>query len=103
LFAPALEPIAADAARIFCAVPCSIGGIAEPLIGLRAFLVDMRTGARTAVPITLHDKVLWGDLFVQAIELALPASEPGYYTLYLYAEEKTTKATAHISTDLVLR
>jgi VWFA-related protein len=103
LFTPAVGPIAAGTPRIFCAVPCSVGGIAEPLIGLRAFLVDMRTGARTAVPITLHDKVVWGDLFVQSVELALPGSGPGTYTLYLRAEEKTTKAEAHISTELVLR
>ena len=103
LFTPAVGPIAAGTARIFCAVPCSVGGIAEPLIGLRAFLVDMRTGARTAVPITLHDKVVWGDLFVQSVELALPGSGPGTYTLYLRAEEKTTKAEAHISTELILR
>ena len=63
----------------------------------------MRTGARTAVPITLHDKVVWGDLFVQSVELALPGSGPGRYTLYLRAEEKTTKAEAHISAELVLR
>jgi hypothetical protein len=103
LFTPAVGPIAAGTARIFCAVPCSVGGIDEPLIGLRAFLVDMRTGARTAVPITLHDKVVWGDLFVQSVELALPGSGPGTYTLYLRAEEKTTKAEAHISAELVLR
>ena len=103
LFTPAVGPIAADTARLFCAVPCSVGGIDEPLIGLRAFLVDMRTGARTAVPITLHDKVVWGDLFVQSVELALPGPGPGTYTLYLRAEEKTTKAEAHISTELILR
>jgi hypothetical protein len=103
LFSPAVGPIAADTARIFCAVPCSIGGIGEPLIGLRAFLVDMKTGARTPIPLTLHDRVLWGDLFVQSIELALPSPGPGSYTLYLHAEEKTTKSAAHISTALVLR
>ena len=100
---PRRGPIAAGTAQVFCAVPCSVGGIAEPLIGLRAFLVDMRTGARTAVPITLHDKVVWGDLFVQSVELALPDAAPGTYTLYFYADEKTTKATAHIATELVLR
>jgi VWFA-related protein len=103
LFTPAVGPIGADTARLFCAVPCSVGGIAEPLIGLRAVLVDMKTGARTSVPITLHDKVVWGDLFVQSIELALPGPGPGTYTLYLHAEEKTTKAEAHIPAELVLR
>jgi VWFA-related protein len=103
LFTPAPGAFAAGTAKVYCAVPCSVGGIAEPLIGLRAFLVDMRTGARTAVPIILHDKVVWGDLFVQSVELALPDAAPGTYALYFYADEKTTKAAAHIATELVLR
>ena len=103
LFAPAVGPIAAGTSRIFCAVPCSVGGIAEPLIGLRAFLVDMRTGKRTDLDVTLHDRVLWGDLFVQSVELALPGSGPGSYTLYLRAEEKTTRSAATIATPLILR
>jgi VWFA-related protein len=102
-FTPALGEFPAGTTRIFGALPCSVGGIAEPLIGLRAFLVDMRTGERTAVPITLHDKVVWGDLFVQSIELALPEIAAGTYTLYLHADEKSTKAAAHIATELVLR
>jgi len=103
LFAPAVGPIAAGTSRLFCAVPCSVGGIAEPLIGLRAFLVDMRTGKRTDLDVTLHDRVLWGDLFVQSVELALPGFAPGSYTLYLRAEEKTTRSAANIATELVLR
>jgi VWFA-related protein len=103
LLAPALGPYAAGTAKVFCAVPCSVGGIAEPLIGLRAFLVDMKTGARTAVPVTLHDKVVWGDLFVQSVELDLAGVAPGTYSLYLHADEKSTKTAAHSATELVLR
>lgn len=103
LLAPALGPYAAGTAKVFCAIPCSVGGIAEPLIGLRAFLVDMRTGARTAVPVALHDKVVWGDLFVQSVELDLAGVPPGTYSLHLHAEEKSTKAAAHAATELVLR
>ncbi|HSA95135.1 MAG TPA: VWA domain-containing protein [Acidobacteriota bacterium] len=102
-FTPAPGAFAAGTDRIFCAVPCSVGGIAEPLIGLRAFLVDMRTGARTAVPVTLHDKVVWGDLFVQSVELGLAGVPPGTYSLYLHADEKSTKTAARIATELVLR
>jgi VWFA-related protein len=103
LFVPAPEGFPAGTVKAFCAIPCSVGGIAEPLIGLRAFLVDMKTGARTAVPITLHDRVVWGDLFVQSVELDLHDPAPGTYTLYFYADEKTTKAAAHIATELVIR
>ena len=103
LLAPALGPYAAGTTKVFCAVPCSVGGIAEPLIGLRAFLVEMKTGARTDVPITLHDKVVWGDLFVQSVELDLAGVAPGTYSLHLHAEEKSTQAAAHIATELVLR
>jgi len=63
----------------------------------------MKTGARTDVPITLHDKVVWGDLFVQSVELDLAGVAPGAYSLHLHAEEKSTKAAAHTATELVLR
>lgn len=101
-FVPAPEGFPAGTAKAYCAVPCSVGGIAEPLVGLRASLIDMRTGARTAVPITLGDKAVRGDLFVQSLELDLPGPAPGTYTLYIYADEKTTKAAAHVAAELVI-
>jgi VWFA-related protein len=103
LFTPALGPIAADTPSIHGVVPCFVGGIPEPLIALRASVVDLQTGERTSVPITLHEAVLRGDLVVQLIEIGLAGVKPGSYVLYLYAEEKTTKANAHITAELTLR
>jgi len=102
-YAPAISPLAWGTFRIYGAVPCTVMGIDEAKIAMKAALVDAATGKRMPVPVTLHDRIDQGETFVQFFEVSLSGAAAGSYILYVYAEETTTGALSYATAPLTLR
>jgi VWFA-related protein len=102
-YAPAIAPLPWGTFRLYAAVPCTVMGIDEAKIALRAALVNTATGARTPLPVTLHDRVDRGETFIQFFEVSLSGTTAGSYVLYVYAEETTTGALSYATAPLALR
>jgi hypothetical protein len=102
-FTPVLGPVPRDTGSVYGALPCTVLGIEQPLVALRASLVNVATAEKFSAPITLHDRINLDGTFIQALEIALSGVPPGSYVLYVYAEETTTKALSFTTATLTLR
>ena len=72
-------------------------------LAMRIAVVDLASGARTAIrgiPVSAVDA---GGILVQTISVPVDGLEPGRYILYFYAEAEGTEARGHASVPLTIR
>jgi VWFA-related protein len=99
-YSPLLGEIAGDTSRIQALMHCLVKGLANPQIRFTAQLKERGSGSIQSVPVSFlsgkKDKEV-GTVFV---ELKLPKTRPGNYTLTIKAEDTASGATSQTTTDV---
>jgi hypothetical protein len=80
-----------------------VPGGGKPELAISAYLIDTRTGARSAVPIVRSDNVTKGPLEILTLELATADLAPGTYYLHFNAQDRATGALGHTFTTLTVK
>jgi VWFA-related protein len=98
---PLIGELRAGTAKIAAVVPCTVKGIPSPMVVYTACLIS---SAGEKIPMTVSE--LAGenkeDVRIQLLEFQLGELKPGNYVLYIFAEEKGTKAFSHTQTTLII-
>jgi VWFA-related protein len=103
LFSPIVGELPPAAESIQVVIPCAVPGGGKPELAISAYLIDTRTGARSAVPIVRSDNVTKGPLEILTLELATADLAPGTYYLHFNAQDRATGALGHTFTTLTVK
>ena len=102
LFSPIPTDLPPETASVLAVIPCAVPDGGKPELAISAYLIDTRTGARSAVPIVRSDSVTKGPLEILTLELATADLVPGTYYLHFNAQDRATGSLGHTFTTLIV-
>jgi VWFA-related protein len=83
-------------------VPYWAPGEAEPDLAFSAYVIDAKTGARTAVGFSRVDRIRGGSQGLLSFEITLAGLAPGTYYLHFHGEDRASKTVGHAYTTLIV-
>jgi VWFA-related protein len=86
-YAPLLDELSPGLTKIFAVVRCSMTGVQYPEASLSAQLVDLQTGTKIPLPLSVLHRSQERNTQIFFIELSLGELKTGTYTLYIFAQE----------------
>jgi VWFA-related protein len=90
-YTPLVNEVSQDTARLFVLLPSSIIRFEKPNMSLSAHLVDLSSGERKILPLTILGQHQEEDVITYSLELLTEKLVPGRYSLYLFAEDSDTR------------
>jgi VWFA-related protein len=102
LFSPVLAELPPGTTSVLTVVPCAVPAGGKPELVISVYVVDKRTGARTAIPIVQSNSVTRGPLEILTLELGTADIAAGSYYLHINAQDRTTGALGHTVTSLII-
>jgi VWFA-related protein len=102
-FMPLLEALPQGTARIGVVLPCSIAGLVNARIAVRAAIVNMQTAEKLPLMLIPTAQSAGEGTVVQTFEIPTAALPPGKYVFYFYAEDTASKSLAHTTTVLTVK
>jgi hypothetical protein len=102
LFSPVMTELPTGTTSVLTVVPCAVPAGGKPELAISVYLVDARSGARTAIPIVRSDSVTRGPLEILTMELSTADIAAGSYYLHINAQDRTTSALGHTVTSLII-
>jgi len=100
---PLIEELNRDQMNLAAAVRCSIMEIQQPQIQLSAYLINLSSGERTPLSLSILEKYQDKDTQIYIIDLLVGELKAGKYVLYLHADELNTKITSHSRITFMVR
>jgi len=102
-YSPMIGAAEQKTAKLFAVIPCSVAGVAQPNITLKAFLVDSASGEMIPMTLSVLNKFQKADIEIQFVEFPLANVPPGKYLLYLHAEDAGTKYVSYARANLTIK
>ncbi len=102
-FMPLLGPLPQGTPRIAVVLPCSIAGLVNARIAVRAAVVNVQTAEKLPLLLIPTTQVAREGTVVQTFEIPTAALAPGKYVFYFYAEDTAKKALAHTTAALTVK
>jgi hypothetical protein len=90
-YTPLVNEVSQDTARLFVLLPSSIIRFEKPNMSLSAHLVNLSSGERKILPLTILGQHQEEDVITYSLELLTEKLVPGRYSLYLFAEDSDTR------------
>ncbi len=88
--------------KILVVVPYVSAGPEQAAVTLSASAIDMATGESMPVRVELTGMIQNGVMKAAHFELSAEDLQPGRYLLYVYAEDRVSKALAHALTSFII-
>ena len=101
LFSPVMTELPPGTTSVLTVVPCAVPAGGKSELAISAYLVNTRTGARSAVPIARSESITKGPLEILTLELTTADIAPGTYYLHINAQDRASGALGHTFTTLV--
>jgi VWFA-related protein len=101
-FMPVAGEVPKSLKRVLVVLPYSYRGAAQPEFGLSGSLINAASGERMPVSLSLLEMNQNGPGGVLNLEMPMSGLSPGRYILYIHAEDKVSKAMAHVQTTFVV-
>jgi hypothetical protein len=102
-FMPLLGPLPQGTPRIAVVLPCSITGLVNARVAVRAAVVNVQTAEKLPLMLIPTTQSAREGTVVQAFEIPTAELAPGKYVFYFYAEDTATKALAHTTAALTVK
>lgn len=103
-YTPLIDEVSQDTTRLLVLLPCSIIRFEKPNMILSAHLVNLSSGKRKTLPLSLLGQQQEDDVITYTLELRTENLSPGKYTLYLLAEDSETQQPfTHVSCPLAVK
>ncbi len=97
--APLMNEIAGNQTRLVAQLPCSIIRFEPKNVLLSAHLLNLASGEKRVLPLSVIDQRQQDDTIVYEIEIQVEKAPPGRYSLYLFAEDGETHQVYSFSTS----
>jgi VWFA-related protein len=101
-FTPVVGEVSKSLDSFKVVLPYSFRGAGQPDFGLSGSLINAATGVRMPVSLSLLEMNQNGSVGVLNLEVPMSGLSPGRYILYIHAEDKVSKAMAHVQTTFVV-
>jgi VWFA-related protein len=102
-FMPLLGPLPQGTPRIAVILPCSIAGLVNARIAIRAAVINTQTAEKLPLLLIPTTQAAREGTVVQTFEIPTAELAPGKYVFYFYAEDTATKALAHATATLTVK
>ncbi len=102
-FMPLLEALPQGTARIGVVLPCSIAGLVNARIAVRAAIVNVQTAEKLPLMLIPTAQSAGEGTVVQTFEIPTATLLPGKYVFYFYAEDTASKSLAHTTAVLTVK
>jgi VWFA-related protein len=103
-YAPLVNEISQDTAKLLVLLPSSIIHFEKPKVSLSAHLVNLSSGERKILPLTILGQHQEEDVIIYSLELSTEKLMPGEYSLYLFAEDSDThQPFSHVISQITVR
>ncbi len=91
-YKPLVHALSQDTNRLLILLPSSIIGFNKPNMSLSVYLVDLSSGERRVLPLSVLSQQQEGeDVIVYSLELRTENLTPGKYSLYFFADDIVTR------------
>jgi VWFA-related protein len=102
-YSPLVQDLDQETEKIFAVVHCIAPGIKKPDIQITASLIQIPSGKKMALLPSVLNQYQDQDTRIFLIELPTHELKPGKYSLYLSAEETSTKSRSHVTTPFLVK
>jgi hypothetical protein len=102
-FMPLLDALPQGTSRIGVVLPCSINGLIDARIAVRAAVVNVRTAEKLPLMLIPSAQTSGEGTVIQTFEVQTADLPAGRYVFYFYAQDTVSKALAYTTAALTVK